>query len=97
VTRTELAKLARLAIAVADDLDHRGYGGAPAVRRIAQALTELSVADVLTDDTACPRCGKPVNQAPTGRPRVYCSTSCRQAAHRGTKRRRKATMRHEYS
>lgn len=31
---------------------------------------------------SCRHCGARVAQPPTGRPRLYCSTSCRQQAHR---------------
>lgn len=34
------------------------------------------------DAGECPVCDGPLSAAPTGRPRVYCGTPCRQAAHR---------------
>ncbi len=30
---------------------------------------------------ACQRCGRPIAQAPTGRPRLYCRQTCRQRAY----------------
>ena len=32
--------------------------------------------------TSCLECGEPIAQPATGRPRLYCSGRCRQAAHR---------------
>ncbi|HGM5507482.1 TPA: hypothetical protein ACKPYM_001486 [Stenotrophomonas maltophilia] len=32
--------------------------------------------------TACALCGKPITSSPTGRPRTYCSSACRQKAYR---------------
>src|SRR5690242_11928301 len=34
----------------------------------------------------CLKCAEPVEQHPDGRPRLYCSTRCRVAAHRAAKR-----------
>ena len=33
-------------------------------------------------ETICLECGSPVQQTAGGRPRLYCSNGCRQAAHR---------------
>ena len=33
-------------------------------------------------ETICLECGSPVRQTAGGRPRLYCSNGCRQAAHR---------------
>ncbi len=33
-------------------------------------------------ETVCLECGSPVRQTAAGRPRLYCSNHCRQAAHR---------------
>ena len=33
-------------------------------------------------ETICLECGSPVRRAAGGRPRLYCSNRCRQAAHR---------------
>ena len=33
-------------------------------------------------ETICLECGSPVQQMAGGRPRLYCSNGCRQAAHR---------------
>jgi endogenous inhibitor of DNA gyrase (YacG/DUF329 family) len=33
-------------------------------------------------ETICLECGSPVRQTAGGRPRLYCSNRCRQAAHR---------------
>jgi hypothetical protein len=33
-------------------------------------------------ETICLECGSPVEQTAGGRPRLYCSNGCRQAAHR---------------
>jgi hypothetical protein len=30
----------------------------------------------------CPVCGRPIQQASMGRPRVYCRPACRQAAYK---------------
>ncbi|MER6175676.1 hypothetical protein [Streptosporangium sp. NPDC001681] len=40
---------------------------------------------------ACPVCANPITPARTGRPARYCSTPCRQAAHRA-RRRAEATL-----
>jgi hypothetical protein len=34
-------------------------------------------------ETICLECGSPLRQIAGGRPRLYCSNGCRQAAHRG--------------
>jgi hypothetical protein len=59
---------------VAEDLDRRSYAFAGAVRQGARRITELET-DVV--DNACERCGAPLNQPWTGRPRKWCSESCR--------------------
>ncbi|MGW4665640.1 TetR/AcrR family transcriptional regulator [Streptosporangium sandarakinum] len=35
-----------------------------------------------TSPESCPECGTPLDAAPSGRPRVYCSRACRQRAYR---------------
>ncbi|MFI7128244.1 TetR/AcrR family transcriptional regulator [Nonomuraea sp. NPDC050153] len=34
------------------------------------------------ENSSCPECGTPLEPAPSGRPRVYCSRACRQRAYR---------------
>lgn len=55
-----------------------------------ERLTTAAVAlgDVLfaTVERTCEECGFPIATLATGRPRAYCSDSCRQAAYRDRKR-----------
>ncbi|MEU8365209.1 TetR/AcrR family transcriptional regulator [Nonomuraea sp. NPDC048882] len=39
-----------------------------------------------TRDDSCQECGTPLEPAPSGRPRVYCSRACRQRAYRNRRR-----------
>ncbi len=74
----EHADLARLLALVADDLDHRGYRAAGVVARAARFIAQTSA----TTDAGCPQCGRDVEQLGLGRPRVFCTTSCRRKFHR---------------
>lgn len=81
--------LVRLGSIVADDLEHRGYQAAGVVRQLAQAVAAGAEAP---EPGCCPECGDPVTQPERGRRRVYCSTRCRKAHHRGTEQGRNATV-----
>jgi predicted Zn-ribbon and HTH transcriptional regulator len=43
-------------------------------------------APALPDPGSCARCGAEIQSDPMGRPRLYCSPACRQAAHRVRRR-----------
>jgi hypothetical protein len=61
---------------VAEDLDRRSYPFAGAVRQGARRITELEGLHT-SNGSDCERCGAPLNQPRTGRPRKWCSESCR--------------------
>lgn len=67
-------KLAHLLHRIFQDLDDRGYPGAPAVLRGAQALATAGHA---TADDGCRGCGCRLDHPATGRRRVWCSETCR--------------------
>lgn len=43
-------------------------------------------------DVMCLKCGESTPDAPKGRPRLYCSTRCRVAAHRAAAKRNTPTV-----
>jgi hypothetical protein len=75
---------------VAEDLDARHYPFAGAVRQGARRITELEaigsavgpVKFSAPGPNACERCGAPLEQRSTGRPRKWCSESCRDLARK---------------
>lgn len=71
----EAPRLAHLLHRIYQDLDDRGYPGAPAVLRGAQVLA--TAAGHATTDDGCRGCGAELNQPATGRRRVWCSEPCR--------------------
>lgn len=80
---TDTEKLAELALRVADEMEtptagHRMDGLAQLLRRLAQAL----LVDPELEPDRCPECEAPVVQNGQGRPRVYCSRRCKDAAAR---------------
>lgn len=79
------ADLARLLAATAASLDERDASFSAGIvrvasRRLAQLARQREVSTIV--DIACPWCGGDVQQPSTGRPRVYCSTRCRNATVR---------------
>jgi hypothetical protein len=70
-----VADLVAALLFVAEDLDRRGYALAGAVRQGARRVAELEALTPGPD--GCKRCGKPLDQKPTGRPRQWCSERCR--------------------
>lgn len=86
-----MSDLPRLAMIVAEDLEHRGYKAAGVVRQLAreavalrQALADRDAAlgrrwADAADGISCPACGAEVPKNSTGRPRRYCSDRCRKA------------------
>lgn len=66
--------LAHLLGRISQDLEDRGYPGAPAVLRGAQVLA--TAAHSTTDD-GCRGCGVGLDHPATGRRRVWCSETCR--------------------
>jgi hypothetical protein len=72
---TATTDLAGVLLYIANDLEARLYPYSGAIRRGAARIKELE-ATAPTVDT-CSRCGKPIDQKPLGRPRRFCSESCR--------------------
>jgi hypothetical protein len=70
-----VASLAEALLWVASDLDRRSYPFAGAIRQGARRISELEARAPAND--GCKRCGKPLDQKPTGRPRQWCSERCR--------------------
>jgi hypothetical protein len=66
--------LAQLLCRIAEDLDGKGYPYAACVRAGAVALLE---APAEPGARCCRVCGGPLTQAPRGRPRIFCSDTCR--------------------
>ena len=63
---------------VAQDLEERhGYQYAGAIRRGAARLQAIEATAIDRDPNSCARCGAPLKQRSTGRPRKWCSESCR--------------------
>lgn len=83
MTPKERAELARLGMLAAADLDRSGHPYSGVMRRLAQV-----VAAGHDDEPGRCRCGAELPPAARGRPALYCSTRCRQAAHRATRRKR---------
>lgn len=73
----EVANMARLTSVIADDLERRRYQGAPGVRRAARMLMELAPLAAATGTPRCDGCGAELVQTGRGRPRKWCSESCR--------------------
>jgi hypothetical protein len=73
-----VADLVSALLFIASDLEEkRAYPYSGAIRRAAARLQELeAVAPAGAPDT-CARCGKPLKQRSTGRPRKWCSERCR--------------------
>ena len=81
--------LVRLLLATADSFEDRSAPSAAGVvragaRRIVELERQLSRVVGLSREGSCPWCGRPVEQPKTGRPRLYCSSSCRKSASRKT-------------
>jgi hypothetical protein len=56
-----------------------------AVKRLASAEAGVrAVVDALELETGCEVCGATLPERPTGRPRRFCSDSCRQVHHRAS-------------
>jgi predicted nucleic acid-binding Zn ribbon protein len=72
-----VADLATVLVFVASDLDARGYVYAGALRQAARRLRELEAVMNARTSGRCERCGAPLKQRPTGRPRKWCSKACR--------------------
>lgn len=56
------------------------------LRRILDGIEALIRERDETRDDSCRECGKPLEPAATGRPRVYCSRACQQRAYRTRKK-----------
>ncbi len=86
---TDSASIARLLVAVADSIEERNAPASAgicrvAARRLVEQERQLRELGRVRTDASCPWCGRPVEQPKTGRPRVFCSSSCRKAASRKT-------------
>lgn len=47
-----------------------------------QWIAALDAEDAAADPDGCARCGRPLTQPPRGRPRKWCSETCRGKARR---------------
>jgi hypothetical protein len=66
------ADLVALLLVVADSLERQKQGGSAGVLRT--AARRIATGE---QSDGCERCGKPLEQKPTGRPRRFCSEPCR--------------------
>jgi ribosomal protein L37AE/L43A len=60
---------------LAEDLEKKHYPFSGAIRQGARRIAELEA--IAPSPHGCRRCGKPLVQRSTGRPRVWCSERCR--------------------
>jgi hypothetical protein len=71
------ADLVQVLLFIASDLDARSYAYSGAIRRAAALLQQLQAATAIGAPDTCARCGRPLEQRPTGRPRKWCNDRCR--------------------
>lgn len=78
----EFDEVSRALLVAADYLDERLIPVSGVVRRAARLLAQANVRQRATvEEFACPSCGGPMPaSASRGRPRVFCSRRCRDAA-----------------
>lgn len=63
--------------------DREGYRATCEVTNVELVIKQFEVADAAVIETwFCRNCGSELGARTAGRPRVYCSDSCRQAAYR---------------
>lgn len=79
---SERARLVRLGLILATDLER---GGTPGASGLIRMMCRELAADRPTIDgdeanDVCPVCGDVIVQSSTGRPRMYCSPRCRERA-----------------
>lgn len=85
MTGDERSQLVRLGLALAEVMDRSGHASAGIVRQLVQAVAESPNGD---DEASRCRCGAELPTGGAGRPARFCSTKCRQAAHRAARRNR---------
>jgi hypothetical protein len=62
--------------------DSAGEDATYEVTDITARRSAAPAADSAEPDHQCPQCGAPVHSAPGGRPRIYDTRACQQAAYR---------------